>query len=169
MKVNDEKGYGLEDDIFDDSVLQTLSILCPTGMMASSHARLSYPNLFFVDYNAFKEVLTTSLDQDVPDIEELVKLKWEKYGQKFLQLCINHKTGIRFFPPFIILLTLMIVLVPSPRLNRSAQQHYTINTTINRRHPSQKSRRHKLLPALNSNLLDLFVYRYSDSLGPLTY
>jgi hypothetical protein len=51
---------------------------------------------FIADYNAFKEVLTSCLDPDVPDIEELVQLKWEKYGQKFLQLCINHKTGIRF-------------------------------------------------------------------------
>jgi len=36
MKVNDEEGLGLEDDIFDDSVLQALSIFCPTGM-ASIH------------------------------------------------------------------------------------------------------------------------------------
>jgi hypothetical protein len=64
---------------------------------------ISSTNDFLADYNAFKEVLTDYLDQDVPDIEELVKIKWEKYGQKFLRLCINHKTGIRFFAPLITL------------------------------------------------------------------
>jgi hypothetical protein len=48
MKVSDEEGHEFEDDIFDDSVLQALSILCPTGMVAlTKHYILPYTLFFF--------------------------------------------------------------------------------------------------------------------------
>lgn len=64
------------------------------------------------DYNSFKRELTNSLDADVPDLEELVNIKWDKYGQKFLHLCIAQKAGtLRSFPNrFSILLQELIEL-----------------------------------------------------------
>ncbi len=50
-----------------------------------------------LDYQSFKRELTNSLDEDVPDLEELVNIKWDQYGQTFLQLCIGHKAGTSRF------------------------------------------------------------------------
>jgi len=50
-----------------------------------------------LDYHSFKRELTNSLDEDVPDLEELVNIKWDQYGQMFLHLCIDHKAGMSRF------------------------------------------------------------------------
>ncbi len=56
------------------------------------------------DYNSFKRELTNSLDADVPDLEELVNLKWDQYGQRFLHLCIGQKAvNLRSFSNYLLI------------------------------------------------------------------
>ncbi|KAF8163089.1 hypothetical protein B0H34DRAFT_694087 [Crassisporium funariophilum] len=66
-------------DVFDDMVLQYLSAICPT------------------DYHSFKTEMMNGMDVDEPNV---VGDKWNNYGQKFLQLCIEQKKGsMRSIPP----------------------------------------------------------------------
>ncbi|KAF8803626.1 hypothetical protein BYT27DRAFT_6732979 [Phlegmacium glaucopus] len=64
-----------ETEVFDDMVLQYLSAICPS------------------DYRSFKKEVINGLDMDEPYSTDIAQQKWDQYGQKFLQLCIEHKTG----------------------------------------------------------------------------
>lgn len=80
-----------ETEVFDDMVLQYLSITCPSGMH-----NYSYRNFFkstALDYRSFKKEVVNGLDMDEPHSTNIAQQKWDQHGQKFLQLCIEHKTG----------------------------------------------------------------------------
>jgi len=64
-----------ETEVFDDMVLQYLSAICPS------------------DYQSFKKEVMNGLDIEEPHSTSIAQQKWDQYGQKFLQLCIEHKTG----------------------------------------------------------------------------
>ena len=84
-----------ETEIFDDTVLQYLSAICPDGM--HNH---SYCNLFksaVLDYMSFKKAVMNGLFMDEPRSTNIAQQKWDKYGQKFLQLCVEHKAGFLKF------------------------------------------------------------------------
>jgi hypothetical protein len=46
-----------------------------------------------LDYRSFKKEVVNGLDMDEPHSTNIAQQKWDQYGQKFLQLCIEHKTG----------------------------------------------------------------------------
>lgn len=88
-----------EREVFDDTVLQYLSAICPNGMH-----NYFYQNLFnstAPDYQSFRKEIVNSLDMDETYSIGIAQQKWDQYGQKFLQLCIEHKTGslkyVQFF------------------------------------------------------------------------
>ena len=78
-----------ETEVFDDTVLQYLSAICPDGIY--NH---SYRNLFkstVLDYMSFKKAVMNGLFMDEPRSTNIAQQKWDQYGQKFLQLCVEHK------------------------------------------------------------------------------
>lgn len=80
-----------ETEVFDDPVLQYLSAICPDGMHI-----YSYHNLFkstVLDYMSFKKAVMNGLFMDEPRSTNIAQQKWDQYGQKFLQLCVEHKAG----------------------------------------------------------------------------
>lgn len=88
-----------ETEVFDDTVLQYLSAICPDGM----HNR-SYPSLvksIVLDYMSFKKAVMNGLFMDEPYSTNIAQQKWDKYGQKFLQLCVEHKTNSLKFVQFL--------------------------------------------------------------------
>jgi hypothetical protein len=113
------------------------------------------------DYNSFKRELTNSLDADVPDLEELVKLKWDQYGQRFLQLCIGQKAvNLRSFSNylFIPLRELNIAIGPNHQGKFSVQPCFIQSLITNHLQPSPKQLRRNqphLVP--NSNHRNLFL------------
>lgn len=65
------------------SVLAVCIIILPT----------IYSNQLSLDYRSFKKEVIDGLDMDEPHSTNIAQQKWDQYGQKFLQLCIEHKTG----------------------------------------------------------------------------
>lgn len=80
-----------ETEVFDDMVLQYLSAVCPSGTQIYSHHSLF--KLTVLDYRSFKKEVINGLDMDEPHSTSIAQRKWDQYGQQFLQLCIEHKTG----------------------------------------------------------------------------
>ena len=156
-----------------------MSLMIPScNTLVSCVRQVCYSNTFaggmlktpWEDYNSFKRELTNSLDADVPDLEELVNLKWDQYGQRFLQLCIGQKavnlrsfTNYLFFP----LRGLNIAIGPNhPNVTTSpnhqgkflARPCFIQSLITNHLQPPPKQLRHHqphLVP--NSNHHDLFL------------
>ena len=88
-----------ETEVFDDTVLQYLSAICPDGMHNPS-----YYNVFksiVLDYMSFKKAVMNGLFMDEPGSTTIAQHKWDQYGQKFLQLCVEHKAGsLKFVESF---------------------------------------------------------------------
>jgi len=113
------------------------------------------------DYNSFKRELTNSLDADVPDLEELVNLKWDQYGQRFLQLCIGQKTvNLRsltnyfFFP----LRELNITIGPNQQGKFLVRPCFIQSLITNHlQSPPNQPGRHQPHLVPNSNHHDLFL------------
>ena len=64
----------------------------------------SYYNPFkstVLDYMSFKKAVMNGLFMDEPRSTNIAQQKWDQYGQKFLQLCVEHKAGsLKFVPSF---------------------------------------------------------------------
>lgn len=54
------------------------------------------------DYYAFKREVKAHLDVDVPDIDEHIDVKFRKFGQRFLRLCVDQHTHLMGLVPFTI-------------------------------------------------------------------
>jgi hypothetical protein len=80
-----------ETEVFDDTVLQYLSAICPNGMYNHSYHKLF--RLIVLDYMSFKRAVMNGLFMDEPHSTNIAQQKWDQYGQKFLQLCVEHKKG----------------------------------------------------------------------------
>lgn len=62
--------------------------------MSSQHA----DSLVTIDYNSFKKHLIDAIDIEGPAANEYANQRWAAYGQKFLQICISHKTAAAVEP-----------------------------------------------------------------------
>ena len=88
-----------ETEVFDDTVLQYLSAICPSGTY--NHCYHSLFKSTVLDYRSFRKEVVNGLDMDEPHSTNVAQQKWDQYGQKFLQLCIEHKTGSLKFVQFL--------------------------------------------------------------------
>ncbi|KAJ3517802.1 hypothetical protein NLJ89_g284 [Agrocybe chaxingu] len=75
LKITVDENLEDEEDVLDDTSLQYLSATCP------------------IDYNSFKQELINGMDMEGPDAAAIADMKWKQYGQPFLQLCIQHRSG----------------------------------------------------------------------------
>lgn len=80
-----------ETEVFDDTVLQYLSAICPDGMHNYSYCDVFKSTV--LDYMSFKKAVMNGLFMDEPRSTSIAQQKWDKYGQKFLQLCVEHKAS----------------------------------------------------------------------------
>ena len=91
-----------ETEVFDDTVLQYLSAICPNGMHDHSYHNSSKSTI--LDYMSFKKAVMNGLFMDEPHSTSIAQQKWDQYGQKFLQLCVEHKTCSLKFVQFLTML-----------------------------------------------------------------
>lgn len=82
-----------EAEVFDDSTLQYLSALCPAGPYGVN-LWIDRVLIVFTDYNSFKTALANCGEVPQADAPKYIDDKWDKYGQPFLELCIQKNTGL---------------------------------------------------------------------------
>jgi hypothetical protein len=88
-----------ETEVFDDTVLQYLSAICPDGIHNPSCHNLFKSTV--LDYMSFKKAVMNGLFMDEPRSTNIAQQKWDQYGQKFLQLCVEHKAcSLKFVQSF---------------------------------------------------------------------
>ncbi|KAF9532403.1 hypothetical protein CPB83DRAFT_785416 [Crepidotus variabilis] len=116
-----ENGFKHGEDVLQAEVLQYISLFCPT------------------DYKAFKRDLLNGFDPHECDPDEMAKIKWEQYGQKFLKLCVAFKAAS---------LSAKSPEVMSPAVLHSRYDFHpgSINTSITRP-PSSAGPRPKFKPS----------------------
>ena len=98
-----QRQIGDETEVFDDTILQYLSAICPDGMLCTIILiTTSQPiQITVLDYMSFKKAVINGLFMDEPRSTNIAQQKWDQYGQKFLQLCVEHKAeSLKFVQSF---------------------------------------------------------------------